>query len=102
MFASLVVGPISHVLHPYWKVLDDWLQASPSEPKPRLDSPHLVITIAREYGSGGRLLGKMLAERLNIKFYDKELISLAAKDSHLSEKYVEENEQRASKNRWLT
>ena len=35
-----------------------------------------VITIARHYGSGGRTVGKMLAERLGIHYYDNELIKL--------------------------
>ena len=52
----------------------------------------LVITIAREYGTGGRYVGKLLAENLNIPFYDKELIRLAAKESGFTEKYIEENE----------
>jgi cytidylate kinase len=44
-----------------------------------------VITISREFGSGGRELGIKLAKKLNIPFYDKELISLAAEQSGLSE-----------------
>lgn len=44
-----------------------------------------VITIGREYGSGGRFIGKLLAERLNIKFYDNELLTKAAEQSGLSE-----------------
>lgn len=40
-----------------------------------------IITITRQYGSGGHEIGKMLSERLDIGFYDKELISLAAKES---------------------
>ena len=43
-----------------------------------------VITIGREYGSGGREIGKKIAETLNIAFYDKELITIAAKASGLS------------------
>lgn len=38
---------------------------------------NMVITIAREYGSGGRYVGELLAKELNMKFYDKELIRLA-------------------------
>ena len=53
----------------------------------------LVITIAREYGSGGRYVGKLLAEKLNIKFYDKEIIRLASKESGLNKDYIEDNEQ---------
>ncbi len=49
---------------------------------------HIVITISREYGSGGRFVGQLLAEQLNIPFYDKEIISLAAKESGLSASYV--------------
>lgn len=52
-----------------------------------------VITIAREYGSGGRYVGKLLAKELTINFYDKELISLTSKKTGLSEKYIKENEQ---------
>ncbi len=52
-----------------------------------------VITIAREYGSGGRLIGEALAKSLDIPFYDKELILLAAKKSGLSEEYIRRTEQ---------
>ena len=44
-----------------------------------------VITVSREFGSGGRELGVKLAESLGIPFYDKELISMAAEESDLSE-----------------
>ncbi|MBQ9743423.1 MAG: cytidylate kinase-like family protein [Ruminococcus sp.] len=40
-----------------------------------------IITIARQFGSGGREIGKALADKLGIPFYDKELISMAAKES---------------------
>ncbi len=57
----------------------------------------IVITIAREYASGGRYVGKLLADKLGISFYDKELISLTAKKSGLSEKYIHEAEEKARK-----
>lgn len=44
-----------------------------------------VITISREFGSGGRELGMKLAERLGLPFYDKDLISLSAEESDLAE-----------------
>ena len=44
-----------------------------------------VITIGREYGSGGRFVGRLVAERLGINFYDNELLFKAAQDSGLSE-----------------
>ena len=53
----------------------------------------IVITISREYGSGGRYVGELLAKNLGIPFYDKNLIILSAKESGLAPKYVKENEQ---------
>ena len=55
----------------------------------------LIITIGREYGSGGREIGKALAEKLGISFYDKKIISLAAEKSGLSAEFITSNEQRA-------
>jgi cytidylate kinase len=45
-----------------------------------------VITIARQYGSGGRTIGEMLADKLGIHFYDKELMKLASEDSGINER----------------
>lgn len=46
---------------------------------------NIVITIARQYGSGGRTVGEMLAQKLNIHYYDKELMKLASDDSGINE-----------------
>lgn len=54
----------------------------------------IIITIAREYGSGGRYIGKLIAEELGIKIYDKEFISQMAQKTGFSEEYIEENEQK--------
>ncbi|MBO4251864.1 MAG: cytidylate kinase-like family protein [Clostridia bacterium] len=48
----------------------------------------MVITIGREFGSGGRELGRLLAENLGIDYYDKEIITEIAKNTELSENYV--------------
>lgn len=45
----------------------------------------VVITIARQYGSGGRTIGQMLAEKLHIHYYDKELLKLASDESGIHE-----------------
>ena len=45
----------------------------------------VVITIARQYGSGGRTVGEMLADRLGIHFYNKELMKLASEESGINE-----------------
>lgn len=44
-----------------------------------------VITIARQYGSGGRTIGQMLAQKLGVHFYDKELMKLASDESGINE-----------------
>ena len=49
-----------------------------------------IITISREFGSGGRELGKRLADKLNYDYYDSEIISAVAKNSNMNENYVED------------
>ena len=49
-----------------------------------------IITISREFGSGGRTIGKMLAERLGIPCYDKELIEKLSQATGFDPKYIEE------------
>ena len=51
-----------------------------------------VITISRQYGSGGRFIGRKLAEALDIPFYDKEIILRAAEESGLSREIMEQLE----------
>ena len=47
-----------------------------------------IITIGREFGSGGRELGRRLSEKLNIAYYDQEIISEISKRTALSEEYI--------------
>lgn len=49
-----------------------------------------IITISREFGSGGRTIGRQLAERLGVPCYDKELIEKLAEQTGLAKKYIEE------------
>jgi hypothetical protein len=53
-----------------------------------------VITIGRTFGSGGRALGQLLADKLGIAYYDKELLAEAAKKAGLSQEYFEQNDER--------
>jgi cytidylate kinase len=59
-------------------------------------SKPLVLTIGRQFGSGGRIIGMKLAEALGISFYDKELIALAARESGLCREVFEKADERAS------
>ena len=53
-----------------------------------------IITIGREYGSGGRLVAKKLSEALNIPFYDKEVIQGVVKKTGFAENFVRDAERR--------
>ena len=55
-----------------------------------------VITISRQFGSGGHSIAKAVADRLGIAFYDNNLITEVAKQSGLSEEFIRENEEYAS------
>ena len=57
---------------------------------------NLIITIGREYGTGGREIGQKLALRLGISFYDRELITRAAKKTGFDEKLFEQLDKRAT------
>lgn len=55
-----------------------------------------IVTIARGYGSGGRTIGKMLADKLGAKFYDKELLRLASDASGINEALFGESDEKTS------
>ena len=54
----------------------------------------IVIVLSREYGSGGRYVGRLIADKLGIKLYDKEFFIKVAEETGLAEEYIEENEQK--------
>ena len=60
----------------------------------KLQTDKVIITISREYGSGGRYIGKLLSEKLGVKLYDKEFVMDVAKETGLSPEFIENNEQR--------
>ena len=55
-----------------------------------------IITISRQFGSGGHEVGMRLAKRLGVKFYDKELVDLLAKDGKYDVYFIEANEEKCS------
>lgn len=59
-------------------------------------STETVFTIGRQFGSGGRQVGRTLAEKLGIPFYDKELIAISARDSGLSEELFNNADEKAT------
>ena len=83
---------------------DDGISVNPEDTNTNVDdesnidtkkpNEHMIITIAREYGSGGRYIGRLVAEKLGLKFYDKEFIQKLAQKTGLSEEYIENSEQK--------
>lgn len=60
-----------------------------------------IITVSREFGSGGRTIGKRVAQQLNIPYYDKELVKQVALESGFDPKFIEEQGEFApSRNRF--
>ena len=77
------------------EVSDDY-QENNKLTKPILKNK-IIITISREYGSGGHFVAKMLADKLGVRFYDKEIINLTAKEFGYNKKYIEQNEEKSIK-----
>ena len=94
VIAALIVGPIVHFVSPYYRFLDKWITPTADEKITEAkENKNIIITIAREYGSGGHQLGEMLSKELGIKLYDKEFIGMAAKRSGMDENFIARNEQ---------
>ncbi len=55
---------------------------------------NFVITIGRQFGSGGLDIGRKLSEKLNVKCYDKELLAMAAKESGLCQEIFENHDEK--------
>jgi len=99
VIAALLTGPFVRLFTPYLTFIRSWeCREQPVETTAPFVSRHVptIITISREYGSGGHLIGKQIAEDLGIKFYDKDLIKLVAQESGFSEQFVSKKEQHMS------
>lgn len=58
-----------------------------------MEDKHIIINVGRQIGSGGRVVAQKLAEEFGCKFYDREILNLAAKESGFSEKFFEQNDE---------
>ncbi len=56
----------------------------------------MIFTIGRQVGSGGRLIGKIIAQRLNLAFYDSEILQIAAKESGIKDEFFAKSDERNS------
>ena len=62
----------------------------------------IIVNIGRQLGSGGRQIGERIARRLNLRFYDRELLALAAEQSGLCTELFEKADEKESKGRLAT
>ena len=61
-----------------------------------------IITVSREFGSGGRYIAEQVAKRLDYEYYDKAIIARVAEETGLSEKFIEGEGEYAPKQHWFT
>ncbi|MBE6273894.1 MAG: cytidylate kinase family protein [Bacteroides sp.] len=95
VIGAIIVGPLVRLTHKYLRFMGNGLDDSSGHimSETTQASYPRIITITREYGSGGREIGRELAKALRIPLYDKELIRIAAEESNLSSQFIESNEQ---------
>lgn len=58
------------------------------------DKKNIIISVGRQLGSGGHIVAKRLADIFGCKFYDREVLNLAAKESGFNEKFFEQNDEK--------
>lgn len=97
IIAAILVGTLVGIINRAFgkqrdKLLGKTVETAASSAESTSTSNY-VITISREFGSGGREIGKILAEQFGFHYYDSELIRLAAEKSGYTPEYVEQNEQ---------
>lgn len=95
--AALIVGLIAKFFGKHLAFLTKLLipqSATAETTEHKVNTNNLIITIARGYGSCGREIGKLVADKLGIKYYDKDIITLTTEQSGNTEHYVENNEQK--------
>ncbi len=94
--AALTVGMFARIFGRKLIRLTKWLFPDAESVREESDDKkeNLVVTISREFGSGGREIGKMISEEFGIAYYDAELIQMVAQKSGCTENYVEKHEQK--------
>lgn len=100
--AALLVGTIARFYNKNFKFIDSLVCIDKKEVSEQVSivsqEKKIVITIAREFGSGGHEIGEIIAKELGISFYDTKLIDLSAAESGLTPEYVKEHEQKLANN----
>jgi uncharacterized membrane protein YczE/cytidylate kinase len=100
LIAALSIGALIKYFTIKLDVVEKWLfdetiieKSSEENDSPKYNNT-FVITISREFGSGGHEIGEYIAKSLGIAFYDKELVDLTAQETGYTAEYIKENEQK--------
>jgi uncharacterized membrane protein YczE/cytidylate kinase len=100
IIAAILIGALIKFFSILLPFMEKWLMGESSlKREPTIVnyiSNNYIITISREYGSGGHEIGKAIAKELGISFYDKELIQLTAQKTGYTLEYIQQNEQTLS------
>jgi uncharacterized membrane protein YczE/cytidylate kinase len=101
IFSMFYVGFMVRKFSPHFRWIEPFFNVTPqtviSAPaEGGMETSPLVITISREYGSGGHEVGEKLAKKLGVKLYDKDLIDITAEELGYPRNFVQENEQNIS------
>ncbi|MDE6010543.1 MAG: cytidylate kinase family protein [Muribaculaceae bacterium] len=95
LVAALLTGPLVRLIMPRLKFIGRWEAGDARKhPESAATASHKVITIAREYGSGGHEIGEMIAKELGIPFYDNSMMEMVARESGMAVDTVKEYDQR--------
>ncbi|MDE6556786.1 MAG: cytidylate kinase family protein, partial [Duncaniella sp.] len=101
VIVAVLTGPLVRFIRPRLRFIERWEEAPSGDHAPVMSESekdhagqHVVITIGREYGSGGHEIGEMIARQMDIPFYDNAMMEMVAKESGLSEQIVREYDQR--------
>ncbi|WP_196779675.1 DUF6198 family protein [Malaciobacter marinus] len=99
VIAALLIGTLIKFYSHKMPIFEKWFaNKSPKETvvnnQDNKYNDTLVITISREFGSGGHEIGKYIAKHLGISFIDKQLIRLSAEQTGYTKEYIQENEQK--------
>lgn len=99
VLAAVLVGFIAKFFGKKIRIADTWLNTGISQENIQSEDQKkskklFTVTISREYGSGGHEIGKLLAEKLGVSFYDKNIIELTAGQTGFTSDFIHQNEQK--------
>ena len=100
VLAALLVGTIVRFINKCLSFMDnvfngELANANESEVSvvDEKTNPHIIVTISREYGSGGHEIGQKIADDLGISFYDTQLLKVVAEETGFSEEFIAQNDE---------